>query len=353
MVYHFGKTGYMIAAWQAAAGTAETLAGTDIGIPLKTKPGLKPIIDKEFPQYYKKTSSEASDYIVKRLAAEGELEFDAHTGGPLEMALFGVFGAVDSNVITDTTTGISNVFTMTNSDLPMWTVGLGRGALNLEKYYDLRYGKLDMSMSGGENVNVKVNAMGKGGNISQPELTPTYTTDRSFVYDDIGVSLGGTPNCDVTSLNLSIDRGMKSKRTACAASPKGDNVFYPTTINVEGDIEMFFQDFTEYKYWLGASNATEPTFDQTAATTKRALTITMSGDAIGDGTPADNSALIFTIPAISYSDAEIDMPWDDRMLIKFNFKALFDQTSETGLAGTGTIKAQVDSEFNAKTTFAA
>jgi hypothetical protein len=115
---------------------------------------------------------------------------------------------------------------------------------------------------------------------------------------------------------------------------------------------MFFQDYTEYKYWLGGSSATEPTFNQTSTDTKRALTITMGGDAIGDGEPADNSALVLTIPKIVYDDAPIDMPFDDRMMVEFNFKALHDATAEAGLAGSGTIKAQVDSDFDAETILA-
>lgn len=352
MAYHFGKTAYMIAKVQDTAGTPEALAGTDIGIPLKSQPDLKPVIEKDYPQYYKKITSEHSDYLIKRLAAEGSLDFDAHVGGPLEMALNGVFGNVTSTLIADTTTGYNNVFTMDTSDIPMHTVAIGRDALNIEQFYDIRFGKLDISMTGGENVNLKLDSMGKGGDISNAQLTPTYTSERSFVYDDIGVSLGGAPNCDVTSLNLTIDRGMKSKRTACAASPKGDNVFYPTTIDVQGSIEMYFQDFTEYKYWLGGAAVTAPTFDQTAATTKRALSISMSGDAIGDGDPADNSAFILTLPAISYDTSQIDMPWDDRMMVKFDFKALHDSTAETALAGTGTIKAVVDSDFDAQTILA-
>ena len=73
----------------------------------------------------------------------------------------------------------------------------------------------------------------------------------------------------------------------------------------------------------------------------------MTGEPIGDGAPADNAAFVLTLPRIVYDTAEIDMPFDDRMMVKFDFKALHDATAETALPGSDTIKAQVDSDFDA------
>lgn len=351
MAYHFGKLGYMGMRVQDTAGTPETFDGStvnEVWLPIKEDPDIKPIIEKEFPQYYKKSGAEASDYIVKRLAAEGNVAVDAHIEGPLEALLYGVFGEVDSTLITDTTTAYANIFTMV-PDLPMWSIVIGRDELNMQRFNDVRFGSMEINMAPGENVSISNSVMGKGGDISQSDVVPTYADARSFVFDDVGVSLGGAPNCDVTEVSLTIDRGLQSKRTACAAAAKGDNVFYSTGIGVTGTINMFFQDYTEYSYWLGGAAATAPTFDQTADDTKRALTISMSGDSIGDGNPADNSAFVLTLPKIVYNDSVITMPWDDRMMVQFDFTALFDQTAETALAGTGVIKAQVDSDYDAET----
>jgi len=352
MVYHFGKLGYLAIQVQSAEGTPDAFTGGatpgEIGMLITDQPGIKPIIEKEFKNYYKKSSAEYSDYTVKRLAAEGDISVPAFPEGPLEAMLYGVFGSVDSTVIGLETTAYSNVFVMDDT-LPIFTAAVGRDALNYQQFYDLRFGKMDIDMKAGDDVTLKVSATGKGGAISEAAFEPAYADTRSFVFDDIGVSLGGSPNCDVTEISLSIDRGIKSLRTACAAAAKGDNVIYPTTIDVSGSITMMFQDYTEYKYWLGGATATAPTFDQNADDTKRALTISMSGEPIGDGSPADNAALILTIPKIVYDTAEIDMPFDDRMMVKFDFKALHDPTAETALPGSGTIKAQVDSDFDAET----
>jgi len=338
----------MVMAIQSAADTPIALDGTKIGVPTVDDPDMKPVIEKDYPQYYKKISAQASDYIIKNLSASGTVKYDAFINGPLEAGLYGVFGSVSSSAIANETTAYINTFTMANT-LPMWTIGVGRDALNYQRFNDVRFGKMDMELKPGDNVGLTLTAQGKGGDLTQAAFTPTYPTARSFLFDDVGVTLGGSENCDVTGLSLSIDRGLKTARTACTASARGENVFYPTTINVSGHIDMFFQDYTEYAYWLGGSGATAPTFNQTAANTKRALTIHLSGDAIGDGAPADNSALIFTIPAISYSDSTITDPWDDRMMVGFDFTALYDSTTEGGLAGSGVIKAQVDSDYNAQT----
>ena len=352
MVYHFGKLGYLALQIQSAEGTADAFVGGatpgEIGLPITEQPGIKPIIEKEFKNYYKKSSSEYSDYTVKRLAAEGDLAVPAFPGGPLEAMLYGVFGDVQSAVIVDTTTAFKNDFVM-EPELPLFTVAVGRDELNYQEFYDIRFGKVEVAMSPGEDVSLTLSASGKGGAIDNADFVPAYTAERSFVFDDIGVSLGGSANCDITELSLSIDRGIKSIRTACAAAAKGDNMIYTTSINVEGSFTMMFQDYTEYSYWLGGAAVTEPTFDQSAATTKRELIISMSGDAIGDGAPADKSAFILTMPRIVYDTAEIDMPFDDRMMVKFDFKALNDPAVEAGAVGTGTIKAQVDSDFDAET----
>ena len=104
-------------------------------------------------------------------------------------------------------------------------------------------------------------------------------------------------------MSLSIDRGIKSMRTACAAAAKGDNMIYTSTINVEGSMTLLFQDYTEYKYWLGGASATEPTFDQTATDTKRALVLTAKGEAVS----TDNIEMRLTMPRIVYDTAEIDI----------------------------------------------
>ena len=77
MAYRFGKTGYLMIQKQAAEGTADPFVGGgasgEVSIAITEQPGIKPVIEKEFKNYYKKSSAEYSDYTVQRLAAEGDM----------------------------------------------------------------------------------------------------------------------------------------------------------------------------------------------------------------------------------------------------------------------------------------
>jgi hypothetical protein len=178
---------------QGSEGTADAFSGDagEIGMPITEQPSIKPIIEKEFKQYYKKSNSEYSDYTVKRLAAEGSFTTPSHIGGPLEAVLYGVFGDVSSTLITNTTSAYENVFTMSNT-MPIYTIAVGRDDLNYQEFYDMRFGKVSIDMKPGDDVMLSVDTQGKGGAIDNSAFTPTYTAERSFIYDDIGVSLGGT-----------------------------------------------------------------------------------------------------------------------------------------------------------------
>ncbi|MBF4468790.1 MAG: hypothetical protein ISP01_05230 [Methanobrevibacter arboriphilus] len=345
MSYYYGKTGYMVIQVQDTPGTPDTFTGADgeIGLPITDQPDLKPTIEKDYPQIYRKSKAERTDYIIKKLGAEGKVAVSAYTGGPLETILYGIFGNVQSSLITDTTTAYANSYSM-GKDLPLFTTAVGIDDLDYQEFYDIRFGDLEINMESGSEVTLSSSVTGRGGAIGKNEIPDdklNYTKDTAFAFDDLGVSLGGNVNCDVTSANIKIDRGIKSLRTACPTAAKGDNMIYPTTIDVSGSFEMLFQNRDEYKYWLGGSSATEPTFNQNASTTGRELVLEMTGGPIGDGVPVKDSSLKITCPCISYDDVTTDMPFDDLVKVKFDFMSLEQAGS--------TISAEVNSEFNAQT----
>lgn len=344
MTYHFGKQGYMVIQVQNEPGTPDSFTGaeSEIGLPITDQPDLKPTIEKDYPQIYKKSNAERTDYIIKKISSEGKVAVNAYPGGPLETVLYGVFGDVSSTLIADTTNAYTNNYTMTN-DIPYFTAAVGLDTLNYQEFYDLKFGDLEINMESGSEVTLSSSVTGRGGAIDKPEIPSNklnYTTENTYSFDDLGVKLGGSINCDVTSANIKIERGIKSTRTACPGVGKGDNVIYVTTTDVSGSLEMLFQDYNEYKYWLGGSSATEPTFNQNAATTGRALELELTGGAIGDGEAETNSSLKLVCPRIVYDDSSLDMPFDDIVKIKFDFMGL-------DLAGS-TITAEVKSEFNAE-----
>lgn len=333
MAYHFGKSGYVAMALQDTEGTAETTL--DIGVPVEQMPSLKATVEKKYNKEYRKTTAEDTGFSIQKISAAGDLVLSAYCGSGLEHMLYGVFGTKE--VARDgTTLAYDKTFKIGNT-LPMFTAGIGRNTLNMEKFKDLRVGKIGLSFAPDEDVKMTANVQGRPAGIGSAAITPSYGTERAFTFEDIGVSLGGSPNCDILNVDLNIDRGLKSLRTACASAGRGDNAIYPTTCAVDGSIEMFFQDYTEYAYWLGGSGASDFTYDATPDTMKRALVITATGQTIDTN---KKDTLVFTVPKIVYDDATIDMPYDDRMKVKFDFKALWDGTQA---AGEEVIKASVKS----------
>jgi hypothetical protein len=336
MAYHFGKTSYLMLGAQKTEGT-ECIP--DIGVPITEQTSLKGNAERKKFQEFRKTYSEYTDFVVTRISAEGGINCPAYPGGGLEHLVYGVMGDVTH---TDKTGYYQHDYTV-STDLPVFSVYVGRDELNVESYKDLMVASLGINYSPGTEIQLSANVMGTPTGIATAHATPSYGTERALTWTDVSADLGGSPNCDITSMSLNIDRGLQSVRTACAATGLSDNVRYATTTAVSGEIEMFFQDYTEYEYWLGGTGAT--TFSESAnvASTARALEITASGQLI-DSDPSDvYDTLTFTIPQIVYSDAVIDSPFDDRMKIKFNFEAYWDTTQDPGEEVlTATILSELD-----------
>jgi hypothetical protein len=325
MAYHFGKRAYCTIEKQTNAGTA---ASTVVqGINITEAPTLKGISERKTLQTFKKTSSGVTDFAVTRISAEGDITAPATPGSGLEYMLEGVLG---TDTPADGTGHYDHVYTVTDT-LPHYTVLIGLDALAPEQFKDVQFKSLNLSMQPGSEVMAKASVMGTPDGIAGSEVTPTYGTERPFTWTDVSISLGGSPNCDITDFDLTIDRGVKSARTACASAGLADNVIYPTATTVTGSFSMYFQDYTEYKYFLGGAAATN--FDPSAnvANTKRAIIVTLTGQEI-DATPTPTyNTLTITIPQAVYKDAVIETPYDDRMMIKFDFEAYWDGTKGAGL----------------------
>jgi hypothetical protein len=325
MSYHFGKTGYVALALQANASTPETTP--NMYLPVSEMPDWKTKMTTEWPKEYRGTTSEYTTFNRTKINSEGSVSVAAYPNGGLEHLLYGVLGALSSTQLSSSAAYL-HTFTV-DQDPPIFTLGVGRDQLNYERFSDCMFGKMDISMEQDKEITIKVEGNGGGGDISETYRTPSYGTERALTWLDLAVSLGGATNCDVKSVDLTIDRGIKSERTACSTAGYNDNVRYITTTTVEGSVEMFFQDYTEYEYWLGTPGATEADPNADIDSMDRVLTITATGENIV-ASPDYDDQLVITCPKIVYDDATIDMPYDERMTIKFDFKAVWDSTQTTG-----------------------
>lgn len=337
MGYHMGKKAYVGIAVQASPSTPS--ATLDMYIPVTELPSLKGKADKKWFQEYRKSSAEYNRFAVTKISAEGNINCPAYPSGGLEHIMYGVFGSVTSTQLSGTA-AYQHSYVISDGSPPIFTVAKGYDDQNVDLFGDCIIGSLEVNYTDGSEVTLSAGVTGRPEGIGTPEMSPSYGTERALTFTDVGASLGGSDNCDITNLNVKIDRGMKSLRTACPSTGLVDNVQYFTTTNVEGSFEMFFQDYTEYKYFLGSSSS--ESFDEDANVTNmgRVLTITATGQSMATS-PVDYSN-IFTLsmPQIVYDDADISAPWDDRMKIKFTFKGTYDSAESAGAEViTGTVRS--------------
>jgi hypothetical protein len=324
MADHMGKTAYAVMGLQTTEGTAA--ATPSIGLPITDALGLKGNPTRKVLQEYRKTNAEATDFVVTGISADGNINVPAYNGGPFEHLLYGVMGTKAAP--THTANHYIHNFTVGNT-LPNFTVYKGYDDLNVEAFKDLQIGSLQITMAQDAEVQLSASPMGTPIGIALEDVTPSYTTSRCFSWTDFAVSLGGSANCNVTAVDVTIDRGLKSIRTACATGGLTDNKRYVTTTKLTGNIELLFQDYTEYKYWLGKSDAT--TYDPSAnvANSKRALVLSMNGQVI-DTAPTVYDNFTMNIPAGVYNAADISTPYDDLMKVKFGFDGYWDGTQTAG-----------------------
>ena len=336
-----GKRSYVGLKLQDTAGTAETVPA--VFIPTEDFPDIKSTTGNYYAKEFRGVYAENTKvYRKPTLSSAGALNLSAYNNF-VSYAMYGVFGGVSTSGDAE---GYTHTITAAET-LPIWTIFTGSSSLAMEKYHDMTMKNLKFSAAPGEDVKVSVDVGGASGDIITAAATPTYTTLRPINHADVSIALGGSTNCQIESFELNIDRGVQENRTMCTTGLTAwePNKVYPTTINCEGSFVMYFENYDEYKFWLGSSAATSMTTDTFAqASAKRALAITMTGQEIKSGGAATKDSIVITVPQIMYDDATIERPYDDVLKVTFNFKALHDVTAETAVAGTGTVSAVVVSE---------
>jgi hypothetical protein len=336
-----GKRSYIGLKRQAVAGTPETVP--TIFIPTEDFPDIKSQPANFYSKEYRGVYAENTKvYRKPTLSSSGTISASAY-GNFVSYAMYGVFGSVTT---TGDTEGYTHAYAA-GEVLPIWTVFTGSGSLNMEKYSDMTMKSIKLGAAPSEDIKVDVELVGASGDIATAAVVPAYTILRPMNFADISISLGGSTNCMIESFDLTIDRGVQDKRVMCTSGLTAwePNKVYPTTINCEGSFVMYFENYTEYEYWLGKAGATKMTTDTyDSYDAKRALTITITGEEIKPSGAATRDSIVITLPEILYDDAKIERPYDDVLKVTFNFKSIFDSAAETAKAGTGTVSVTTISE---------
>jgi len=344
MTYYDGKKSYVGIAKQDVAGTANTAA--DIFIATESWPSLK----MNTPNYYAKEFRGAMGeiqnvYRKSDMRSTGGISSHLYTDWA-SYAFYGVLGTVGSAGDDE---GYTHTITAAATTLPIWTVFTGLDTVDVIKYRDLTMKSIKLGFSPGERLTMDVDFEGGPIDNATSVLTPTYTTLRPLDYADVSISLGGSPNCDIESMDLTISRSPAFNKTMCTGNLAwSPNMVYPTTVMAEGSFTMYFSGYTEYEYWLGATGVDTvltDTYDRTTADRALTITITSTGTEIKSGGTATKDSVTITLPEIIYDDATITPTYDDRVKVVFNWKAVHNATAETAVAGTGTVKVDIVSEI--------
>jgi hypothetical protein len=342
MTYYPGKKSYVGLAIQDTAGTAETVPV--IYLPVEDFPDIKSSPANYYSKEFRNVNAEITKvYRKPTLSSSGSINMAAYNN----FVTYAMYGVMGTNAASGDAEGYTHAMKVNHTTLPIWTVFTGTADLAMEKFHDMTMKSISFSAAAGETIKVGVEMEGASGDIITAAATPTYTALRPLNYADVSVSLGGSPNCEIDALDIQINRNVQMNRVLCTSGLTAwePNKAYPTTIDVSGSFTMYFDGYTEYKYWLGKSDATAmatDTYEQDDA--DRALVITMTGEEIKSGGAATKDSIVITVPKIVYDDAQKEITYDDLLKVTFNWKAVHDVTSETSVPGTGTVSATIVSE---------
>lgn len=344
MTYYEGKTAYVGLKKQAARGTAETTAS--IFIATEDYPTLKMESINTYAKEFRGAIGEIQQvYRKPTLKSTGAITSPAWMNF-LTYAAYGVMGA---NTAGGDIEGYTHAITANATTLPIWTIFTGSdNATNVRKWRDMTFKSLTLEMPAGDFVKMTVDMEGGPVDIATAALTPSYDTNLPFFTPNASISIGGSEDCDIEEFKITIGRAPAFKKTMCAAATAfwTDNFVYPTTVMAEGEYTMYFDGYDEYEYWLGANNATAiatTTFAKANAVRALTVTITSLEEVKAAGTATYGSCTI-TMPTVIYDTWEPEITWDDRVKVKVEFKAIHDATTETGAAGTGTVKIDLVSD---------
>lgn len=343
MTYYDGKKSYVAIAKQDAAGTAETTP--DIYIATESWPTLAMKTPNYYAKEFRGVMGEIQNvYRKSDISAAGAITSQLYTDWA-SYAYYGVLGKVTSSGDAE---GYTHNINADATTLPIWTVFTGLDSVNTMKYRDQTIKSIRTSFEPGSRLMMDVDFEGGPVDIATAALTPSYTALRPLDYADVTISLGGSPICDIETMDITISRAPAFNKTMCTGNLAWNyNMVYPTTVMAEGSFTAYFTGYDEYKYWLGSSAATTvltDTYDRTTADRALTITATSTGPEILAGGAATKDSIVWTFPEIIYDDSSITPTYDDRVKVVFNWKAVHNATAETAVAGTGTVKVDIVSE---------
>jgi len=184
------------------------------------------------------------------------------------------------------------------------------------QFSDLNASTLEMAINNGEFLMATVGFV--GGHFQQvAPITPSFNTGKRWTWDQTSVSIGGSANCDVSQLTMSIEDAIEAQHTLCGST-------YPSRIkrtgfrvtNISGTLKFDNQD--EYQQFLSRS--------------ERELDVTLTGNvAVSSGY---FNKLRLQIPLLRHTEFKPAAGGPGSIEVGFTSKGVYSVTSGTAIRVT-------------------
>jgi hypothetical protein len=282
------------------------------------------------------TGRRGSEYKMMRTSAEpkGSLQMPAWPENGLEDAFLGALGSV-SSAQQGATTAYTHTFTESNS-LPTFSITKWAGSLGEpQAYAGCMVNSLKLDYTSGSPVNMSVEYLTNSVDFSKSAPTQTYASSSPFTFNDFTCSLGDygvlpTANSNVSTASIEINNNIHELMTA--NKKMEPDVKIPGQLEVTGRIEFPFGNLDEYKRYLGGSTTANNVND---IITDRAITLNLTGANIAS---TYNYDLTITLPKVNLINLKPDGSADDPIMYGFDFRALYDGTTQKMASASVTSK---------------
>ncbi len=277
-----------------------------------------------------------SEHKMMRTKAEpkGSLEMPAWPENGLEDAFLGALGSVTSDK-QGTTSAYIHTFNESSS-LPTYSITKWAGSIGEpQAYTGCMVNSLKLDYASGSPVNMSVDYITNSVDFSKSAPTQTYVSTDPFTFNDFTCKLGDygvapTANTNITKASIEIKNNMDLLRTANKKIEPSIKI--PGQLEVTGRIEFPFGNLDEYRRYLGGSTTANTVDD---VLTDRTITLQLTGANIAS---TYNYDLSIILPRVNLINLKPDGSADDPIMYGFDFRALYDKTTQKTISATITSK---------------
>jgi len=171
-----------------------------------------------------------------------------------------------------------------------------------------------------ELVTARFDITGRNESLVTPVSAPSFSTIAPLSFTGASVEIAGSGVGSVEAFRLTIENDIDTD-----AFVLGDQflpAIRPQGLNVEGELELAFESWTEYRRFLGAVTATS--FQEQSPFS---LKLDAKGASTGSTDPGyENYRLTIDLPKVFYDTAALELSERDRVTLTFGFRPIYDDS---------------------------